>query len=173
MGDMPALPWNLCCPACACSTQGLSQVPDHPQPISQAKSYLGRVGALVSRAPRDTKLRLAHNQAFQIYYNFRCFLLTHFMATLLPVLWQVRKSSWAPIFPQRGLSPLEFISSEVQLRWGTKSLRNWKKKKKKTTIFLRLCSFPRIWWEQYSLAALFILNRSRAPASLLRNFQTI
>lgn len=55
------------------------------------------------------------------------FLLPTYMATpLLPLLYQERKSSYAPSFFRGAHHPLEFSSPDSQLRWGTQPLRNSK-----------------------------------------------
>ena len=113
---------------------------------------------------------LARNQALQIYYSFRYFLLTHFYGKTSSCALPREKEFTCPIFPQRGLSPFG-----IQFTWGSAQVRNSVSEElnKIFLIFFMLCSFPHIWWEQHSLAAFFVLNSSISPAFLLRNFQTI
>lgn len=123
------------------------------------------------RAPRDAELSCYPIiRLYKFVDLLSVFLLSTYMATpLLPLLYQERKSLYAPSFLRGAHHPLEFSSPDNQLKWGTQSLRN-----SKEFILLKAVQlFPTYGEGNILLQFCFVLKKSRSPASFLRNFQTI
>lgn len=164
-------PQNFVGPTWACTTQGLSQV-SCPPPVFLVSKELFRESrfSLCRGLPGILQtIMLAHNQASQICYNFRCFPLAHSDGNISCCAVPRGKSSCVPSFLRGAHTPLEFSSLQGQLRWGIQSLRD----SEKIIIFFSLCSFSPHMVGATFFAVFLILMRSRSPASFLRNIQTI